>query len=167
MNTDGIIGRARRDCRMLEVTTEQLSLIADATAEKRFPEAQAFRRENPKADAAVIAWAKEDMERDGYCSMQRYMEALRNQRFARSLFVHRLDAVYLVNHNIRSAYERLLMGEYPELVFHVRKSGCDTGATNATPVVSICLSCQWRRGCDKNPGASKRMTSCADYGVKR
>lgn len=117
------------------MTGEQLQLI-DTDADKLFAEAREWRRLNPKAFGAIVAWAYEDANRSGRCAMQRYIEALRDPAYAAALFVHRTDEVYLVNHNLRSALTRLIMAEHPGLPFRHRKSKCDVGqATYATPEV--------------------------------
>lgn len=110
--------------------TEQLTL---QVAEHNFADAVAWRDANPVAYGAIVAWSYEDAARSGRCAMQRYLEALRDPSYASRLFVHRMDAVYVVNHNVRSSLTRLVLSEHPGLPFHIRKSSCDPGATQATP----------------------------------
>lgn len=114
----------------------QLALDIDTEADKLIADAEAWRAENRKAYGAIVAWAYEDANTSRRCAMQRYFEALRDPRYAQALFVHRLDEVYLVNHNLRSALTRLVMMENPGLPFHPRKSKCDKQrGTFATPEV--------------------------------
>lgn len=113
----------------------QMSLGIDTTGQEEMRKAREWREANPGGYAAIVAWAHEDAERVGRCAMQRYFEALRDPASAR-LFVHRSDAVYFLNHNLRSALTRLVMAEHPELPFHPRKSRCDRHClTNETPKV--------------------------------
>lgn len=112
--------------------SDQLALF-DTEADAALADARAWRDANPKAYAAIVAWAHEDAA-TGRCAMQRYIEALRDPRYAAALFVHRTDAVYLVNHNVRSGLTRLVLSEYPALPFHTRKSRADKNrGTEATP----------------------------------
>ncbi len=108
-----------------------LQVIADDL----LSEAKAWRAENPEAFGAIVRWAYEDAARpDGTCSMQRYVEALRNPQFARLLFTHHTSRPYLFDHRIRSAVTRLVMAEHPALPFRVRKSSVDRErGTFATP----------------------------------
>lgn len=113
----------------------QMAFDVDATADVRIQAAKTWRAENPAAYGAIVAWAYEDAAQSGRCSMQRYFEALRDPRFMKAFFIHRIDDVYVVNHNLRSALTRLVLAENPHLPFHPRKSSCDTGVGNATPMV--------------------------------
>jgi len=105
------------------MTAAQLDFLSASTA--AFTSADEWRRENPEAYAAVVAWAHEDAMNHRPCAMQRYIEFLRDPDMMPRRYVHRLDAVYLVNHNVRSALTRLVLSEYPSLPFAIRKSTCD------------------------------------------
>lgn len=87
--------------------------------------ARRWRQENPEAYAAVVTWAHEDALDHRPCAMQRYIEFLRDPDMMPRRYVHRLDAVYLVNHNLRSALTRLILADYPSLPFAIRRSTCD------------------------------------------
>ena len=114
----------------------QLELGVEDVPDRLMREAEEWRRDNPRAFGAIVAWAYEDAP-SGRCAMQQYLEALRRPEYAQRLYVHRADAVYLCNHNLRSALTRLVLREHPSLPFHIRRSSCDPQrGTYATPVVA-------------------------------
>lgn len=115
--------------------TGQMSLAFEVEADQMLADAQEWRRNNRKAYAAIVAWAHEDAAKShGRCSMQKYIEALRDPAYASALYVHRTDETYLFDHRLRSAVTRLILQEHPQLPFHIRKSRCDTDrGTEATP----------------------------------
>lgn len=107
------------------MTAQQLSFDVGERQAEAIHDAESWRLANPQAWDAITAWAHEDYTTSGHCSMQTYMQMLREPRRAAKLYVHRVDCVYLVNHNLRAGLTRLIMREHPYLPFRPRKSMAD------------------------------------------
>lgn len=89
-----------------------------------YKDARTFRAENPEFWDLLVEWAHVDHNAGRACSMQLYIELGRRPELRPAGFT-RVAGTYLINHNLRSALERLMMLDYPYLVFNIRKSRCD------------------------------------------
>lgn len=113
----------------------QLSFV-DYAGMGDYKEARTWRAENPEAWDLLVEWAHVDHRAGRSCSMQLYMELLRRPELRPGGFKLIGPGVYVLNHNLRSALSRLMMLEYPYLVFEIRKSRCDGAiAPAARPAV--------------------------------
>lgn len=101
----------------------------------RYPAAERWRSQNPLAYAQIIAWAQQDAAAGRTCSMQRYMEFLRDPQMVPDRYL-RMSAVYKVDHRLRRPITDLILSEYPTLPFMRRKSMYDAQGTYASPRVS-------------------------------
>lgn len=109
--------------------TGQLSL--DSLTVDPLADAIAWKSENSEAYAQVVEWANDDYIAGTRPAIDLYFNLLRRPHFARKLGVHRMDAVVLVNNNLRSQVARLIAREFPHLGdrrrgFEFRKSTSDS-----------------------------------------
>lgn len=99
-------------------------------------DAIAWRDANPAAFDQLVEWARTD-QRAGYRpAVDLYFNLLRRPHFARALGMRATGGPYLANNNLRSAVARLVMREYPDVVFELRRAKHDPpAAPNARPQV--------------------------------
>lgn len=114
--------------------TGQMTLDECAAGVDQLADAVAWKADNPIAYEAIVAWARADIANGARPAIDLYANLLRRPHFAHALGLVRSDVVYAVNNNLRSLLSRLVMREYPELVFELRRSRTDPpAAVNATP----------------------------------
>lgn len=110
--------------------------------EPTYPAAEQWRAANPEAYRQIIEWAEWDQLHGTRPAIDLYVNLLRRPHFARMLKVQALDAVVLVNNNVRSELARLIVSENPHLRFELRDAKADKPqAVNATPIARSCGTC--------------------------
>lgn len=93
-------------------------------------DAVAWKASNRAAYAQMVEWARSDMAMGRQPSAKLYIEVLRRPHFVRmlGLRIRRASGPVLIKNAVTANLARLIMREYPDVVFPTARAKADTWA---------------------------------------